>query len=243
MVVSVVMLFVMGTFKEKKHLDGNYCTGTAKPLRGYTSQRGPHCCPALNKISQIQPPGFTALWMSLLFEGWDVFCCCCCCSRCFDLSLNPLTILSSFLTYLLLLCLLPSVYFFTCLHLFFLIMFFRLPSVLSISSKTLWSSTVQVPPRPLTYVINPPPPLSLWCFSSCLLVSGHYQSWFQSDMIPFLFLFYKEVFLRLGESKWNSGGLWSDNGLSESNLYSKVLLFKVGLSCWLNRGHLLTQSQ
>ncbi len=36
MVVSVVMMFVMGTFKEK-HLDGNY-TGTVTPLRGYTSQ-------------------------------------------------------------------------------------------------------------------------------------------------------------------------------------------------------------
>lgn len=187
MVVSVVMLFVMGTFKEKKHLDGNYCTGTAKPLRGYTSQRGPHCCPALNKISQIQPPGFTALWMSLLFEGWDVFCCCC---RCFDLSLNPLTILSSFLTYLLLLCLLPSVYFFTCLHLFFLIMFFRLPSVLSISSKTLWSSTVQVPPRPLTYVINPPPssiPLVFLFLSSGFRpLSILVPVWYDSIFIPLL---------------------------------------------------------
>lgn len=38
MAVSVVMMFVMGTFKEK-HLDDNYCTGTATPLRGYTSSR------------------------------------------------------------------------------------------------------------------------------------------------------------------------------------------------------------
>lgn len=35
--MSVVTMFVMGTFEEK-HLDGNYCTDTARPLRGYTSQ-------------------------------------------------------------------------------------------------------------------------------------------------------------------------------------------------------------
>ena len=34
MVVSVVMMFAMDTFKEE-HLDGNYCTGTATASRPY----------------------------------------------------------------------------------------------------------------------------------------------------------------------------------------------------------------
>lgn len=61
MVVSVVMMFVIGTFKEK-HLDCNHCAGTAMPLRGFsTPARDSTVTGILYKVglAHIQLSGFS----------------------------------------------------------------------------------------------------------------------------------------------------------------------------------------
>lgn len=72
MVVSVVMMFVMGTFKEK-HLDGNYCTDTASLLRGYTSQ-GDHTVTqhSINTAFLSDSATWFLSFINVL-EGLDVF--------------------------------------------------------------------------------------------------------------------------------------------------------------------------
>lgn len=55
-------------------------------------------------------------------------------------------------------------------------------------------------------------PLSFWSFSFCPLVSGHCRRRLQPDIILFLFLFYKESFLRLESQKGSQVALkrqWS----------------------------------